>query len=282
MPRQAVRIANAERIDLRPVARRVDERIVLGNRPVVIEPQQLAEVVRRILCVVGHADLVAPRHAEHHVDLPVRSEGDARGLRETRVVSVRHEEIPHLHERAAPVELAARQDVGGGQPVPGTRLVVGEVDELVLLVAGMERDVHQTRAAVRKDLRDAGERLGIQHAVADDPETAAVLRDEHVAVRQERERPGTDQALHGHHPERLLLRVEHPRRVGQRGRRRAVAAVGSRLGLLGGSGRGQRRGDGERSNPAGIHGRSTGTTEPVPPPVRSSTARRRPRPSGRR
>ena len=96
----------------------------------------------------------------------------------------------------------------------------------------MQRDVHQSLAARREHLRQARERLGVEHAVAHDAEPAAVLRDQHVAVRQEGERPGAHQASHGHHPEALLLRVKHLRLGRRHARRLAVQAVAPLLDLL--------------------------------------------------
>ena len=55
----------------------------------------------------------------------------------------------------------------------------------------MDRDVHQPGIEVRSINvgRQSGNRLRDQNAVAHHPQPAAALRDQHVAPRQERERP---------------------------------------------------------------------------------------------
>ena len=67
------------------------------------------------------------------------------------------------------------------------RLRVGEIDELVLGKLRMERDVHvavngagQAGLAGPVGRRAAGDRLRIEHAVADDPQLAGALGDQHA------------------------------------------------------------------------------------------------------
>src|SRR5439155_22675051 len=47
------RVANPERIDLGPVPRDADERVVLRDRAIVVQAQNLSRVIRRILRIVA-------------------------------------------------------------------------------------------------------------------------------------------------------------------------------------------------------------------------------------
>ena len=82
----------------------------------------------------------------------------------------------------------------------GHRLVIREVDEAVLGEARMKDDVHHALQAGRVNLRRTGNRIRIEHALADDAQlsrnrplvlvdAAATLGDEDVAAGQERDRP---------------------------------------------------------------------------------------------
>jgi len=83
----------------------------------------------------------------------------------------------------------------------------------------MEHDIHQPAESKRLRFRHAGDRLRVEHAVADDPELAgAQLGDEHAAIREKREAPGLGEVPGDHHDADLVLLggVEHERAVAER------------------------------------------------------------------
>ena len=83
---------------------------------------------------------------------------------------------------------------------------VGQVNEVVLRVTGMQRDIEQPALADGGDLRQAGNRLRIQLAVlADDPQPARAFRDQHPAIGQEREAPGMLEPLDQPHDAKSVL-----------------------------------------------------------------------------
>ena len=135
--------------------------------------------------------------------------------------------------RSVPVGLDDKQiaDVREGRAVPSAArqrrrdlsgavgFAVGEVDQFVLGEARVEHDIHQPAEPKRLRLRHAGDRLRVEHAVADDPKLAgAQLGDEHAAIREEREAPGLGELLgHDHDADLVLLGgVEHERAVAER------------------------------------------------------------------
>ena len=75
------------------------------------------------------------------------------------------------------------------------RLVVRQIDELVLGEAGMQRDVHQARQALPCHHRHAADRSGIEHTVAHDAKASSALGDQDRAIRQEGHRPRVRQTL---------------------------------------------------------------------------------------
>ena len=82
MNRQAHRVANPERVDLRLVFRLARERIVRSRRAIVVQPEDLAEVAARALGVRGRGDVPGrgarrDRHADAQVDLAVTPEYEA-------------------------------------------------------------------------------------------------------------------------------------------------------------------------------------------------------------
>ncbi len=131
---------------------------------------------------------------------------------------------------------------GGVGPVDRPRLGVGQVDQVVLLEIGVQGDVHQAAQAPRQQLGQAGDRVGIQHAVADDAQAPVPLGDEHVPVRQEGHAPGMVQALGDHRDvDRLLVGLDVPGPIAQRGRLRRAAPRGAGRGSAGGAARRCRR-----------------------------------------
>ena len=184
----------------------------------------------------GILRLVAARHADRHDDRAVVGEDDARCAGRS-APGVGHEDVLDVGEGGAPVEPGARQRDRGRAPRGPARgrgrafrdrLRIGEVDEPVVGVARMDRDVHHPGApGAHVRLGHAGDRLRIEHAVADDPQPPPELGDQDVAVRQERERPGVREPRDRHHAKRLPARIrEDPRSVGKRNGRRVRAAGG--------------------------------------------------------
>ncbi len=81
---------------------------------------------------------------------------------------------------------AGRLESGARARAARRRLVVGEIDQLVLSEAGMQRDVHQAREAGRLDGRQSGDVLRIEDTVADDSQTTRTLGHENAAIGQKR------------------------------------------------------------------------------------------------
>ena len=68
----------------------------------------------------------------------------------------------------------------------------------------MQRDVHQPREPLRLHGWHARDGHRVQHAVADDTQLPTALCDQHVAARQERETPRSDESSCHHHDFDLL------------------------------------------------------------------------------
>ena len=76
----------------------------------------------------------------------------------------------------------------------------------------MESDIHESAVAVCSDRRDTGDHVWVKHSVANDAETTWSLGDQHVAVRQECDRPWMRKLFsHDTHTDFVLLgSVEYP------------------------------------------------------------------------
>ena len=96
---------------------------------------------------------------------------------------------------AFPVAIAVKISLTSTRAFPSQRprarvmtpfrgLVIGEVDELVLGKAGVQRDIHQSSKALGPDFRNSGNRGGIEDAVTNDAQAAGTLRDEDTAIRR--------------------------------------------------------------------------------------------------
>ena len=198
MDEEAHRVANPHRVDLGAVPAPPDERIIGGGAPVVVEPEHFPEEAVRILCVhdIGHpgAPAARDRNANRHEDLAVSGKRDSRGGRRVDA-GVGREDIAHVGDRAAAVVARSRQHRLREFGRAG-RLVVGEVDQVVVGKLRMKCQVVESLQRSIEHLWHAGNRLGVEHAVAYDPQTAGALRDQHVPVGQEHERIRPDQTLH--------------------------------------------------------------------------------------
>src|SRR6185312_7631349 len=76
----------------------------------------------------------------------------------------------------------------------GDGLVVGEINIMVLREIGIESDVEQTiRDPFGVHRRHAGDRSGIEHAVANDAQAPGALGDQNRSVGQEGRAPRMDQ-----------------------------------------------------------------------------------------
>src|SRR5262249_25054676 len=118
---QPLRVADAVGKDLGPRIRPMDERIVLRDRPVVVQPQDLAFVRPEIL-----RRLVFGAFSDGHVDRAVEAERDARsGVAAVRAPGIGYEEISYAGERRA-VEPRVRER---GRVAALTAFGVGEVDD---------------------------------------------------------------------------------------------------------------------------------------------------------
>src|SRR5262249_37561243 len=84
------------------------------------------------------------------------------------------------------------------------RLVVCEVDQLVLAEARVQREVHQTSESLLLHLRYAGDWIGIEHAIADDTQASGPLCNKYSAIRKERHTPRLVEALR-HNETNLML-----------------------------------------------------------------------------
>ena len=216
-----------------PVVAAADERIVRRHRPVVFEAQHLAgeahAILRRRAGGIGVADgrvAVADRHVDHAVL------AERRFARRCPTGSPRRGPCTRRAPRRPSVARASvmRQrggSVARGRPLPvrqrsavrsarRLRLVIREVDQLVLGEPRMEREVHQAGEPGRLHLRQAGDRRRIEHAVADDAQASGALGDEDAAVGQKRHAPRLVEALGDDEPNLVLDgRVHHDRSVGQ-------------------------------------------------------------------
>ena len=97
----------------------------------------------------------------------------------------------------------------------------------------MQNDVEQPAQAHGVNRRQPGDRLRIEHAVADDAQPSGSLRDQDVAVRQEREAPRILEAFrYDRDFDLVALGVERPRAVAERhGLEERAAASGLCAGL---------------------------------------------------
>ncbi len=99
---------------------------------------------------------------------------------------LRHEDILNVFERVA---FPTRTCHGGDLLLIANRLGVADIDEMVLRKTGMQRDVHisvdsagHARSAGEVGDGSSGNRLGVEHSFADNPQTTCAFCDQHGAV----------------------------------------------------------------------------------------------------
>src|SRR5208282_2171535 len=110
------------------------------------------------------------------------------------------------------------------------RLIVGEVDEVILGKLGVQRDIHQTAVASGSRMRHAIERLRIEHAIANYTNPAGPLGDQQIAVGKECQSPRVNESF-GHDSDSnlvLLGRIEDERSGAQRRDRHSDLVLGRR------------------------------------------------------
>src|SRR2546428_3672444 len=187
MNRQAERIANTQRVNLRLIPRLADERIVRRSGPIVVESQDLAGVAARILRLLCGPDTIGPTvrpvaewHSDRHEDLAVGREHHSRDAEAVRP-RIRHEEIFDVGQGVAAVETAPGQHrcprwtfsalSRVGNVLVRVRLQVREVDQPVLGKAWMQRDVPEAKPArgSSDDRWRVADRLRVEHAVVHNP-----------------------------------------------------------------------------------------------------------------
>src|SRR5262249_7473708 len=99
------------------------------------------------------------------------------------------------------------------------RLVVRKVDQLVLGEPRMQRDIHETGQALRLYLRQAGDGIWVEHAVADNPQTSGTFSYENAAIRKKCHTPRLIESLdHGQTDLMLNRRIKNDRSVSKRRR----------------------------------------------------------------
>ena len=199
MDRHPLRVAVAPRPDLGVDPCLVHERIVLGDPPIIVDPDRAPVVVRQVLRrvrlqVTGRGPLpVAQRHEQ--VAVVVEDEAPAPHRASLRPVPGRVRVEQFLDIRQPIVLVPAAGDRDRAQRV-GPRLHVAQIEEPVRLEVGVQDRVaqsgllearHGTGAAPeRPDRWQSLHRVGEQDAVADDAEPAGPLGHEEVALGRER------------------------------------------------------------------------------------------------
>ena len=146
-------------------------------------------MARRILSTLGQI-AVTGRDIQH----PIAAEYDARseaavGGAGASVPGLGDQNIFDVGERLA-VPLPARN--GQRRALHSAffhGLRIREVNQLVLGELRVEDDVHQACQTAGVNVRQAGDRLLVEDAVANDSQSALAFRDQHAAVRQKCEAP---------------------------------------------------------------------------------------------
>jgi hypothetical protein len=177
MDHEALGRAVAKRVDLGMPAFAAGERIVVGRAAVVVESQDLAGIVHRILS--GLTRLAEGAHIEFAVRPEEQPRDTARALGDEDVLDV---------GQPAAVENPAGERRHGALTVAA--LVVGHVDQAVTLEVRMQLDVEQAADEIGRDvIGQPGDRIR-QLAGAEQAQAPGALGDEDRAVGQEGEAPG--------------------------------------------------------------------------------------------
>jgi hypothetical protein len=130
-----------------------DERVVLGNRPVVVDTQHLAEIIARILSAIRP---IAIAHREEQRS--ILGKQDPRPEPPVAEIVALHprfgyEDVTHVGQ---PHAIEPTTSDGGRSAFLAT-LHVRKIDQAVLCEFGMQRDVEQSRQAARMNRRQPGD-----------------------------------------------------------------------------------------------------------------------------
>ncbi len=198
--RRALRVAVAVGPDLGPAAVDADEGVVGGDRAVRIDANHVAPVDLEVLRALALA-AVADRDEQRAVAREHQPRPEVPAAAGLRLLAEDH--LDAAQAQLVPVEARAGHG-GAGAAVPG--LGVGQVDQAVVGVAGIERDVQQAPLADVGDVRHAAHRLGHRAVGRHHAQSARLLGHQRVAVRQEGQAPGLAQAVgHGRHAHLAVL-----------------------------------------------------------------------------
>ena len=190
MQRQPVLVPVPQRVDLRLEARPAGEGVVVRDRAVVPQPQQLAGVRARILRARIER-IRAESAADRQVQQAAGSERHT-GSRGGSAERLGNEHVFDVAQRHA-LETSADDGDGAGLVRQGTR--IADVHEPVLIESGMQRHVHQAGQASGQHLGYPFQWLRVEHAVANHPQAPRVaLGDQDAAVGQEGHPPRMRQA----------------------------------------------------------------------------------------
>ena len=249
----------AERVDLRQVAGLADERVVFRHAAVVFDPDDLAEMRIRLLRRHRHVAL-AERDEERAVFVPrePRAVAAARGADTFVPRSLdgnRDEDVLAVGERRTAVPSRAIDRRRRVSDCAWKRLRVRDVDQTVRRELRMQRHVERAAKARCQHRRQWTEWCRVEHAIANDPQTARPFGDEHAAVGHERNAPRMIESLDRRHVDAdAAARAQIPRPGAERVDRRRSASTRSgwlrrrtRRRLLRGFNR-RARGNGERGD----------------------------------
>ena len=196
-------------------ARRVDERVVLRHRAVVVDAMDLAV---RALQVLGRVEVaaIADRVVEMLALVPEEAAAEVRVVGPEEIL--RRLEQRLLLDQRTVLDLAADHPRRRGALGAAARLAEGEVDPAVLGVVGMDGGVHQAAVLPHPDRRQARDRRA-GDAVAEDAQPPDALGHEQRAVGQDHRLPRVVEAVDDRlDPEGVQLGLHH---VGRERRRRA-------------------------------------------------------------
>ena len=188
MQRHALIVADAERVDLGTRAGAADEGVVLRNRSVGVDAQDLAHEAVELLRLrpVHRVDADARGNARRHEQRPVaglnRPAADALGVEDGFHVleagRVVRQPRPRHHQHAGKPRRAR------GISALGER-GVREVDDAVPGEVAIREHLEQSLRPPVPDRRQARERLRRLAVLADDADPARALADDDAAIRQE-------------------------------------------------------------------------------------------------
>ena len=204
MQRRALHVAVPEVEFLGLPSRLADEGVVLRDAAIVVQPDHRAGMVVRSLRA-----LHLPALAEREIQIAGAVEDDAAAeVDAARAFRALPEQ--HLHFLQLPaIQLCARQ-LG-----PDAALSAGgvrEINQSVLTVPRVKNHVEKPALPSGRDLRQPGNRLGIELSLRNDTQPPGPLGDQHAALGQEGERPRMLQALYdGRHVEGVFLGPERGR-----------------------------------------------------------------------